>query len=223
MFQVFSNATVLVGWTEVPQHRGTSSILFTCLSTTFLCIWTALHLNIPCANQTEVSWLKGRRFWRKIVWLFLGLVAPDLVVYTAWHQNKEARKLYHSAISLVDNHASSCNSNRSSGPKVEWTMTHSFYAVMGGFVLDAHGPDGFLPLGRTSITLTPGGVEYLMRYHPNILRPPRKPEIDDRSKANALAKAIVCAQAGWFIVQCLSRLAVSSPISLLEVRIGPVL
>ncbi|KID90379.1 hypothetical protein MAJ_10957, partial [Metarhizium majus ARSEF 297] len=40
--------------------------------------------------------------------------------------------------------------------------------------------------------------------------------IADKSKANALAKAIVCLQATWFVIQCLVRLTQDVPISLLE-------
>ena len=43
-------------------------------------------------------------------------------------------------------------------------------------------------------------------------------EIWDKSKANGLAKAIVCIQALWFCTQCIARLAQGMPISLLELN-----
>ncbi len=43
-------------------------------------------------------------------------------------------------------------------------------------------------------------------------------EIWDKSKANALAKTIVCIQATWFCAQCIVRIAQQMPISLLELH-----
>ena len=43
-------------------------------------------------------------------------------------------------------------------------------------------------------------------------------EIWDKSKANSLAKAIVCIQAAWFCAQAIGRLAQGMPISLLELN-----
>ncbi|KAF1355436.1 hypothetical protein BDV97DRAFT_345548 [Delphinella strobiligena] len=34
-------------WHPEPDYRGTFGILSLCLTTMFLCIWTAVHLNIP--------------------------------------------------------------------------------------------------------------------------------------------------------------------------------
>ncbi|KAL9594735.1 MAG: hypothetical protein Q9179_005262 [Wetmoreana sp. 5 TL-2023] len=43
-------------------------------------------------------------------------------------------------------------------------------------------------------------------------------EIWDKSKANGLAKAIVCIQAAWFCTQCITRLGQGMPVSLLELN-----
>lgn len=43
-------------------------------------------------------------------------------------------------------------------------------------------------------------------------------DILDKSKASGLAKALVCAQALWFCIQCLSRILQSLPITLLELN-----
>lgn len=43
-------------------------------------------------------------------------------------------------------------------------------------------------------------------------------EIRDKSKASALAKTLVCIQAGWFCVQCIARLSQGLAISLLELN-----
>ncbi len=45
-----------------------------------------------------------------------------------------------------------------------------------------------------------------------------KDQIDDKSKADALAKVLVCLQVTWTVVQVISKKAVRYPISLLEVH-----
>jgi len=62
------------GWKPDPPTRGTYNILSTCLVTLGLCIWTAIHLNIP---EYRASW--RRQVWRKIGWMVLGFIAPELV------------------------------------------------------------------------------------------------------------------------------------------------
>lgn len=60
-------------WRPEPQGRGTWSILSTCILTLSLCIWSALHLNVPEHGKG------GKQLWRKTRWLIVGLVAPEIV------------------------------------------------------------------------------------------------------------------------------------------------
>ena len=46
----------------------------------------------------------------------------------------------------------------------------------------------------------------------------RREEIQDKSKADSLAKSLVCLQASWMILQCIARKAQSLPVTLLEVN-----
>jgi hypothetical protein len=66
------NTSLTAHWEPEPNKRGTFSILSTCLFTMLLCVWTAVHLNIPEDRSKK-------QFWRKTLWLFFGLVAPELV------------------------------------------------------------------------------------------------------------------------------------------------
>jgi hypothetical protein len=99
-------------------------------------------------------------------------------------------------------------------------MVQAFYAVMGGFVVDLDEEALLYPrhTGRRRLTLTPAGVEYIAKHHRDLLPQLREEEIRDKSKANALAKLLVCMQAGWFIFQCITRMSLSLPITLLEAR-----
>ena len=91
-------------------------------------------------------------------------------------------------------------------------MTHGFYAIMGGFAIRVPGnlPEAkeFRPAGRDEIFfLTEPGVRHLVSpeigrdEHPNL----SEEEIKSKSKANGVAKALVCVQALWFVAQCLTR------------------
>lgn len=76
---LFGNGTDIVRWKPNPNTRGTFDILSTCLITLLLCVWTAVHLNVPPPGS----------FWepkfRKVGWLVLTLLAPEEVAYTAWY------------------------------------------------------------------------------------------------------------------------------------------
>lgn len=63
-------------WTPEPTHRDTYSLLSSCIITMGLCVWTAVHLNIPEHKK------ESHQKWRKLKWLVIGSLAPELV--SAW-------------------------------------------------------------------------------------------------------------------------------------------
>lgn len=70
-----------VGWVSEPDGRGTFSLMTSCLLTLSLCVWSAMHLNIP--HYRESRW----QFWlRHVKWGLIGIFAPELVVFAAWRQ-----------------------------------------------------------------------------------------------------------------------------------------
>lgn len=81
---LFGNGTDIVQWKPNPDSRGTFDILTTCLITLLLCVWTAVHLNVspPGSFWTPI--------WRKIGWLTLALLAPEMVAYAAWYRIHKA-------------------------------------------------------------------------------------------------------------------------------------
>ena len=76
---LFGNGTDIVRWQPSPNTRGSFDILSSCILTMVLCVWTAVHLNI---SPPGGFWEKNLR---KTGWLFLALLAPELVAYTAWY------------------------------------------------------------------------------------------------------------------------------------------
>ena len=72
-------------WQPPPNSRGSFEILSTCLITLGLCIWTAVHLNIPERYQRAKYKKSDPRYWvlpqtiRKVGWLVMGMRAPEMV------------------------------------------------------------------------------------------------------------------------------------------------
>lgn len=90
---------------------------------------------------------------------------------------------------------------------------------MGGLAFDTRKVRGvFIPEHCPPLLFfTPDGIKELCILHPEVLESITVEHIDDKSKAGEFGKTLVCLQALWFMAQCISRLAQSLPISLLEV------
>jgi hypothetical protein len=91
---------------------------------------------------------------------------------------------------------------------------------MGGFAIDIdNAPDRYACLfgGIKRLTLTANGVALLAQcgHIPEI----SLDDIRDKNKADGLAKFLVCIQAGWMIIQVISRAATGLPTTLLEVHV----
>ena len=88
---------------------------------------------------------------------------------------------------------------------------------MGGFAIDTSKlSENFFPGNRTRLVLTPTGLLYFLHAKPHLFNYISKDDIIDKSKASKFAKTIVCIQASWFMIQCITRMALHLPISLLE-------
>jgi hypothetical protein len=112
--------------------------------------------------------------------------------------------------------------SRSPMRRDDWTMTHSFFAYTSGFAFELDGLDTADAKGDNEgqpprrLTLTARGVALLAQcgHLPRVDRE----DIDDKSKANNLAKAMVIMQACWLLIQVIGRLAARLPVTLLEVN-----
>lgn len=84
-----NNTTIVetVSW-QKNEGRGTWDIISSCILTLVLCVWTALHLNVPKQNATLWD-----RFKTKTLWVIVGIFAPEMVVYIAWIQYSSAKYL----------------------------------------------------------------------------------------------------------------------------------
>lgn len=83
-----TNDTIVSGWVDDPDGRGTFTIASSCVLTLSLCVYTAIHLNVRPHRKTELqSWIETTK------WVIFGILAPELVVFVAWRQYVSAMAL----------------------------------------------------------------------------------------------------------------------------------
>ncbi|PSN66670.1 hypothetical protein BS50DRAFT_493793 [Corynespora cassiicola Philippines] len=199
-------------WYSAPNFRGTYDLIISCVLTLTVCVWSALHLNVPTENSTLTQ-----RNLRRTRWILLGIFAPELVVSTAFAQYLTAKWLRREIMQDVEYRKKNECANSKQRLTV-WTITQCYFAVMGGIRIEA----GPCVDDNPRLSLTPEGVRLLsfLGRLPSI----EDNQIRDKSKADGLAKTLVCLQAGWMIVQTIARLVSHLPITLLEINtIGHVL
>ncbi|KAG1721790.1 hypothetical protein EDB19DRAFT_2044233, partial [Suillus lakei] len=198
-------------------------ILLTCVSTLFACTWTAIHTNIPGMDEGRVA-ITFRRLFLTVA----ALIAPELIISWATRQFFSARAATkefndafgaplgrargrHGDVPLLSDVAE--GNERPSTPKPakfrRWTVTHGFFAWMGGFMLYIKDE----PRG----TLDPDKLLQFVREEFVDMPVISQAEIKDRSKGDGLSKGISLLQLAWFFVQLIARYAQNLPITLLEI------
>jgi hypothetical protein len=208
-----------VGWVAAPDGRGTVNLLTSCLLTFGLCVWSAMCLDIPPRRVSQV------RLWLLYVkWSMIGALGPELVVYVAWRQLNSARTLQREVQKALaaskDEQAEDEKKASTWKPEGDWSQVHGFYGGMGGYVFDlekSRPPElaSCIPdLHR--LTLTARGVALLAKC--GLLPEISREEIQDKNKADHLAKTVVCVQAAWFSVQTIGRACQHLPVTLLEIN-----
>ncbi|KZV81686.1 hypothetical protein EXIGLDRAFT_703441 [Exidia glandulosa HHB12029] len=82
------DGTLLCHWSNSPGARGTLNIFWLCISTLGLCVWNAVHPDVPRPNT---PWWRvfGKRVWM----LFVGLFMPEMLVLVALGQLRLAWQL----------------------------------------------------------------------------------------------------------------------------------
>lgn len=189
-----------LGWTETPNTRGSIDILYTCLSTIFLCSWTVLHLNIPSCSDTS-----KKIFLRKLKWMGIAIIVPEFVTALAFNQWKQAWTIKRRL------------------KTVSWTQ--AWFCVSGGLRYSEIAPaDPNVP-GSVEGKYRPRVILFCDDKGRRIIPPEAIPSIglpsDDMIKAenktDSLSQLIVVLQVSWFTVQCISRAAENLPISQLEI------
>jgi len=165
--------------------RSLGDIIHSCIITILLCTWVSMHPNIPSPDE---RW--PRIAVRRVGLMLLALFVPEAVIAWALRQRQAATEL--------------AKEHKGEG----WTITHGFFATMGGFMeYDGNRPIRvLLPEQIESYSLTGNGD------FPRI----SKAEIEDKSKGDAISKGVVILQTSWFVIQCIARGVQGLPITELE-------
>ncbi|KIM24425.1 hypothetical protein M408DRAFT_76018 [Serendipita vermifera MAFF 305830] len=205
------------------SQRTLAGIVWSCLSTIFLCTWVAVHPNVHFRPEKQ-----HQRWFEKWLWdplhelltyklpLFLwALLVPEYILSWAVRQYVQAGVI----------------SKQVPG----WTRTHGHFMIMGGFHLFRLPVDtASIPLSlkssKPSSIVIPTGDHSRENDDPvcplkyedvpvDILKiiAPTETELKDKGKSDALTKIIVLVQTVWFVVQCIARGSQRLPLTELEV------
>lgn len=176
-------ATLQTGWISSPNGRGTIDIIWSCFFLVFLSSWSILCLNLP--GDEDSFW---RRYWRKFVWAALTVLGPEVVFQRALGEWLIAHRF--------------TKKIRKRHPN--WTMTHSFYASMGGIKLapsDPSAPDE--PTRPFPISLPQ--LDFLLQHnyvnYPSI----EKRAILDKNKVDGFLRVLTLGQILWFLINSCGR------------------
>jgi hypothetical protein len=202
-----------------PDTRGSLKILWSSLFTIFACTWTIQHPNVPEQRNGRLPGWRGdtrwgaKRLYESLKLALITVIAPEAVVMIACSDLLNARLSLHEM------------KRQFAQDQPSWTLCHSHFANMGGFVIRTTKPESLA--GSAAGGLSPSGG--YSQYHLtalNILRlrqegvlaglPPITDEIYDRSKGDAFVKAVAVAQILWSTVEITTRVARGLPIALLE-------
>ena len=178
--------------TDLNSCRAIWNIVWSCLVTTFACTWVAVHPNVPKPGQ-QPNWRWYSRPLRRVRIMLYALIGPEFVLIWAWRQWRVANRkstlpqlrgmLHEILIQWTE---------RSPLLPPDWSRVHGFFAAMGGFV------DGTTLLSLEDIErlVLNEEIEYPIAT---------REEIEDKSKGDAVTKALVVLQTTWFLLQCAAR------------------
>ena len=184
-----SNVQSILSRENSSNTRTIWNIIWSCFSTIFACAWVSVHPNIPDPKDSE--WKIRRRHVMIMVYV---LVIPEMVIIWAARQYRDARLL--------------AKEFRNEGHP-DWTKTHAFFLIMGGFTLYAQGkPLRVLEWTDFKALARSGEINW-----PDI----SEEQIKDRSKGDSLSKTIVVLQSTWFHVQFAARAISKLTVTELEV------
>jgi hypothetical protein len=208
---------------NIDNCRKLNDIIWSCITTIFACTWLTLHRNIPppTVNKRDMAFREKcsytvKRFLRhRFLPFFVTFIAPEWVLAWAMQQRTVATQIAGEGNAWIR----SKYGNHYNDISVEklWTRTHGFFVIMGGFHAYTRGDsemDKYLP-GTPLYPLDQMTV--IEKVKREEIELPLEEEIQDKSKADWLAKTIVLLQIGWFVIQCIARGVAHLPLSELEV------
>jgi hypothetical protein len=146
------------GWTSGPKTRGTMTLVFSCVITLFLCIWTTVQVNIEPENNTNTTlfrifgvqegieqhrdWLVeslgqflAKRMVRKLGWSCVTIIVPEAILAVAMYERRAAIRLTTAMKKTMPTTTVGGSGSKDSEDDDQWNMTLSYYTIMGGFCI----------------------------------------------------------------------------------------
>jgi hypothetical protein len=129
---ICSAPSTTVNYVSSADTRGTVDILWSCLFTIIACTWTVQHLNIPEQREgRDPGWLGDikwglKRGFTSTKWMLATVIAPEVLL------GKYLGELADAGLDLEKLRKFAAEDG------VPWTLSHCFFANMGGFVLRTH-------------------------------------------------------------------------------------
>lgn len=84
---ISQNMSEKQGWTGGPSTRGTFDILWICVCTLALCVWSAVHPNILLAPSSK------RALLARLGMMSVAIVFPEVIISSAWRQLRTSQWL----------------------------------------------------------------------------------------------------------------------------------
>ncbi|RMY47445.1 hypothetical protein D0863_15636 [Hortaea werneckii] len=123
------NSTGQGRWVSNLTHRSTWQIYQSCVITISLCVWQAVHMNIPPPSGRPY-----KQTLRRVGFFVLALIAPEVVALNAWAQLREAKRLCNRVNdALTSNMAQSSNEEQITIDSRKKQL--SYYAILTKLVL----------------------------------------------------------------------------------------
>lgn len=146
------------GFVASPNMRSTLDIVWSCLSVILLSTWSVLHLNVPPQFDSRTwqqrLWKELWLTWRKVKWMLWALLAPELLLAKALDRYLSARGSVRAMKDLAEEDGT------------QWTLTHAFFADMGGFmvVFPDVAASGTLAMSKVPAVLAEPQEKQVQRY-----------------------------------------------------------
>ncbi|PPQ66138.1 hypothetical protein CVT24_000224 [Panaeolus cyanescens] len=201
------NTLIDAGDAEPSCRRSLWKVIWSCLVTLFACAWLAVHPNV--AQDRETPWVV---VWRRAGLMFSMIIVPEMVV--CWALRQFVLASYIATKHKGEDHLLGIITFLILfGTGDGWTRTHGFFVIMGGFCYysDKTGARETLTYARMLNLKKQDKIEW-----PNGSIVTSK-VIEDRSKADWLAKSIVLIQTFWFCIQLFTRLGQHLVVTELEI------
>ena len=153
-----NNSTISYIQQQVSSTRTVWDILWSSLFVIFTCTWTVQHLNVPEQRDEKDPGFKGdvkwglKSFWTSTKWMCITILAPEVLITLNLGQ-------------LFDAMNSTARLKKfAKQDRVPWTLTHSLFANMGGFVLREYESERDAAYHLSSLPLNSDGEEGVQKH-----------------------------------------------------------